>query len=294
VLLSLLQQRKARFPRLLRCDLLLCGLLLAPASALHAQSMPVADALARALKGTQASAVVLDQSTGAQLASISASAGAPRAALPGSAIKPLLLEYALEKGIMRADAEVYCRRDLHVAGRALPCTHPADRPVFTAERALAESCNTWFAEMGKRFSGEQLEAALRQTGLPHESMIGANVEQRELTVLGLRGVSAAPLQLARAYRELLAHAPSDGVVARGLRGSVSYGMARPASVPGMNLLGKTGTASQPGQEWTHGWFAGAVPGRMVIVVYVPHADGGTAAGLAKKFFASVAAASGAR
>jgi cell division protein FtsI/penicillin-binding protein 2 len=259
-----------------------------------AQSMPITDALARALKGTQASAVVLDQATGSRLAEVDAAAGAPRAALPGSAIKPLLLEYALEHGIVYADTEVYCRRDLHVAGRALPCTHPNDQPVFTAERALAESCNTWFAQLGRRYSGEQLEAALRQTGLPHESMIGATVEQRELTVLGLRGVAAMPRELARAYRELLASAPTDGVVARGLRGSVSYGMARPATVSGMVLLGKTGTASETGEAWTHGWFAGAIPGRLVLVVYVPHGDGGMAAGLAQKFFANVAIASGVR
>jgi cell division protein FtsI/penicillin-binding protein 2 len=264
------------------------------ASSRQAQSSPIADALARALEGTQASAVVLDQATGASIAAIPTQAGEQRPALPGSVIKPLLLEYALEHGIVQADMQVYCRRDLHIAGRALPCTHPSDQPVFTAERALAESCNIWFAELGRRFSGNDLEAALRQTGLPHRSMVGVSLDQRQLAVLGLRGVTASPMQLARAYRELLMHAPADGVVARGLRGSVSYGMARPAAVSGVALLGKTGTASDPGQTWTHGWFAGAIPDRLVIVVYVPHGDGGTAAGLAQRFFANIAAASGAR
>jgi len=287
---SVRRQRKAKFPRLRLFGLLFFA---AEATSLHVQATPAADALARALRGTQASAVVLDQATGAQLSAVSAAASAPRAAQPGSAIKPLLLEYALEHGIVHAETEVYCRRDLRVAGRSLPCTHPEDQPIFTAERALAESCNTWFAELGKRFSGEQLEAALRQTGLPHESMNGATAEQRELAVLGLRGVMATPTQLARAYRELLARAPADGVVMQGLRGSVSYGMARPAAVAGVTIVGKTGTASDPGQAWTHGWFAGAIPGKLVIVVYVPHGDGGTAAGLAQKFFANVGA-SGAR
>jgi cell division protein FtsI/penicillin-binding protein 2 len=286
---SSLRQRLALFH-----GLLLCSLQMLPGSLLRAQSMSIAHALTRALKGTQGSAVALDEETGAVLAAVDAKGGATWAALPGSAIKPLLLEYALEHGVVRADTEVYCRRDLHIAGRALPCTHPPDQPVFTAERALAESCNTWFAELGRRFSGGQLEAALRQTGLPHESMIGATVEQRELAVLGLGGATTTPMQLARAYREMLARAPADGLVARGLRGSVSYGMARPAAVSGMTILGKTGTASQPGEAWTHGWFAGAIPGRLVIVVYVPHGDGGTAAGLAQKFFASVADVSGAR
>jgi len=255
------------------------SLLIFLASSLHAQQHPLADALLRALNGTQASAVVLDQATGAVLAQ----AGKQRSALLGSAIKPLLLEYALDHGVVRADTEVYCRRNLNIAGRALPCTHPADHPVFTAERALAESCNLWFAEMGRRFTGEELDAALRQLDLPHQQIISSNLEQRQLAVLGLRGVTASPLQLAHAYREMLARTTADGVVQRGLLGSVSYGMGRPAAVSGIAILGKTGTVSDPGEAWTHGWFAGAIPNRLVIVVYVPHGDGGTAAELAQKF-----------
>jgi cell division protein FtsI/penicillin-binding protein 2 len=239
--------------------------------------------LARALKGTQASAVAVDLQSGAVVASV----GEARRGAPGSAIKPVLLEYALEQGIVRAETEVYCRRDLHVGGRALPCTHPADHPVFTAETALAESCNTWFAEMGRRFTGPQLETVLRRAGLAHVSMESANVEQRQLAVLGLKGVTASPLELAQTYRDLLRSMPTDGPVARGLRDSVSYGMANGAAVRGMTILGKTGTASDPGEAWTHGWFAGAIPGRFIVVIYVPHGDGGTAARLAHDFFVAM-------
>jgi cell division protein FtsI/penicillin-binding protein 2 len=256
--------------------------LLTPGS-LQAHASSVGTALSQAIAGNQATAVVLDLRTGAVLAS----AGAPRRGVPGSAIKPLLLAYALEHGIVRPETEVYCRRDLHIGGRALPCTHPANLPVFTAESALAESCNTWFAEMARRFSGSQLEAALQTTHLPHTSASGDTVEQRQLVVLGLTGVSATPLELARAYRDLLEHMPADGPVARSLKDSVDYGMANPAAVPGMTILGKTGTASDRGETWTHGWFAGAIPGRFVIVVFVPHGDGGTAALLARKFFAAM-------
>ena len=211
-----------------------------------------------------------------------------RRGAPGSAIKPLLLQYALQHGIVRPETEVYCHRNLHVGDRSLPCTHPADHPVFNAQSALAESCNTWFADMARRFSGPQLETALTATHLPHDSVTTANVERRQLATLGLRGVMVSPLELARAYRELLLHASADGPVARGLEESVAYGMANPAAVSGVTILGKTGTASDPGEAWTHGWFAGAVPGRFVIVVHVPHGDGGTAAGLAQKFLRSAA------
>jgi cell division protein FtsI/penicillin-binding protein 2 len=256
----------------------------------QAWALPVRDALAQALSGTQASAVVLDWQTGMVLAA----AGPPRRGTPGSAIKPLLLAYALEHGIVRADMQVYCRRNLHIGGRALPCTHPADQPVFTAQRALAESCNTWFAEMARRLTGAQLEAALEETRLPHASMTAANVQQRQLAVLGLVGVTASPLELASAYRAMLERVSHDGPVARGLADSVSYGMANPAAVSGASILGKTGTASDPGQAWTHGWFAGAIPGRLLIVVYVPHGDGGTAALLAQRFFQAISPAGQAR
>jgi cell division protein FtsI/penicillin-binding protein 2 len=258
-------------------------LMLLATSCFRASASTVGSALWQAMEGTQATAVVLDLHTGAVLAS----AGQPRRGAPGSAIKPLLLEYALEHSIIRAETEVYCRRDLHVGGRALPCTHPANQPVFTAESALAESCNTWFAEMGRQFSGQQLEAALLWTHLPHSSASSDTVERRQLAVLGLEGVSASPLELARAYRNLLEHMPPDGPVARGLKESVDYGMANPAAIPGVTILGKTGTASDRGETWTHGWFAGAIPGRFVIVIFVPHGDGGTAALLARKFIAAV-------
>jgi cell division protein FtsI/penicillin-binding protein 2 len=254
------------------------------AACVSAHALPVKDALAQVLRGTQASAVVLDTQTGAVLAS----AGKPRRATPGSAVKPLLLEYALEHSIVNPEMEVYCRRNLHVGGRALPCTHPADHPVFTAESALAESCNTWFAELARRYSGPELEAALDDAHLPHSPMGAANVEQRQLAVLGLEGVTTSPLELAMAYRDLLERMPPTGPVARGLQDSVGYGMANPAAVPGVTILGKTGTASDVRETWTHGWFAGAIPGRMVIVIYVPHGDGGTAASLAQKLFQLVA------
>ena len=237
-------------------------------------------ALAQALHGTQASAVVLDARTGAVLTS----AGSNSRATPGSSLKPLLLEYALEQGIVHPETQVYCTRNLHVGNRALHCTHPADHPVFNAERALAESCNTWFAAMAQRFTGQQLDAALERSHLQHAPMNDAPVEQRQLAVLGLNGVTVTPLELAQAYREMLARSPPDSVVARGLKESVDYGMASPAAVPSVAILGKTGTASDPGETWTHGWFAGAIRGQLVLVIYVPHGDGGTSARLAQTFF----------
>jgi cell division protein FtsI/penicillin-binding protein 2 len=261
--------------------LLLTVAILTHAPRASTQALP--NALADALRGTQTSAVVIDLQTGAVLAS----QGAERRGTPGSTLKPLLLEYALEHGIIRPEATVLCHRDLHIGARSLPCTHPASQDVFNAETALAESCNTYFAQLGRRFSGAALDQALTRSRLPHRSFADATADQRALAVLGLEGVAASPLELAQAYRQLAQSLPPDGPVARGLAGSVAYGMADPAAVAGITVLGKTGTASNPGEAWTHGWFAGILPGRLVVVVLVPRGDGGSAARLAHNFFVSL-------
>ncbi len=99
-------------------------------------------------------------------------------------------------------------------------------------------------------------------------------------MLGLENVTATPLQIAFAYRNLLLQASHTEAVWLGLRDSVAYGMAGNARVTGVEVLGKTGTATNQGEWWSHGWFAGGIPGQFVLVIYLPHGDGGAAAKLA--------------
>ncbi len=241
------------------------------------------DHLTSVLRGTQASAVILDLKTGHLLGELRDT----RRADPGSSLKPLLLDYALRHDIISSNEEIFCRRDLRIESRSLSCTHPSDQNVFVAETALAESCNTYFAGLAKRFPAGDMGDALRLFGIPYDPRTLANPEDRELMVLGLKGVMLSPLELAIAYRRMALQLPADGPVARGMLGSVSYGMANGASVSGMTILGKTGTASNAGESWSHGWFAGYLPGQLVLVVLVPHGDGGTAALLARAVFIQI-------
>ena len=281
-----------RAPRVIYIISILVSL---PGSTLHPQSISrqAQYALDHAMRGTDAVAVVLDSKTGRLIAEVRQNYSVK--STPGSVLKPLFLMQALQRGLVFPETTARCNRTLRIAGRNLECTHPQSEVVFDAEQALAYSCNSYFADLARRFTPEDALTAVKSLGLPESSIVRAptNLEQMQLFVLGLEGISITPMQLAVAYRELaneLTSLPPDSpmqAVARGLDDSVAYGMAHNAYVDGLPIAGKTGTASDPGRPWTHGWFAGFAPvrsPRVVVVVYLPRGNGADAARLAHNFF----------
>jgi cell division protein FtsI/penicillin-binding protein 2 len=251
-----------------------------------------------ALSETNAVGVVLDRRDGHIMAVVREADAGRMASAPGSTLKPLFLAAALHDGRVHPETTVVCRGDLRIAGRDLACTHPRERNVFDAEQALAYSCNTWFANLARRFSPEEATAVLRtaglgsRTGLLHDESAGflnkpAGEANVQLLVLGIDGVTTTPLQLATAYLRLARRLDAEPLVRRGLEGSVTYGMAHNAATAGITIAGKTGTASNPGEAWTHGWFAGIASRgakQIVLVIYLPHGNGSDAAALAHRFF----------
>ncbi len=203
---------------------------------------------------------------------------------------------------MTPDTTVACHRVLKVGSRSLACTHPQQSVVFTGEQALAYSCNSYFAKLAERISDAVVTRTLRSYGFdgafdpPANGVTLDNMAQRQLLVLGLSGMRVTPIEVAMAYRKLALqiiqhlHDPALATVAAGLEGSVRYGMAHNAFVTGREVAGKTGTASNPGELWTHGWFAGFAPAyhpAYVVVVYVPRGNGADAAHLASLAFTSL-------
>jgi membrane peptidoglycan carboxypeptidase len=279
-------------PRLLNSTLLLLF------SASLAAQTTAQTALSSALRATPAIGVVLDVRSGRLLATVGSAEGARRSA-PGSILKPLFLTAVLEQREVLPQTTVFCRRSLHIreGNREwnLACTHPQSDVAFTAKEALAYSCNQYFATLADRIPPRQATAILESYGLALTTP--TNQEQKELLVLGVAGVTVSPVQMAAAYRKLAlelddARAPAAlDAVREGLKDSVRYGMAHNAAVPGMEIAGKTGTASDLGQSpglfWTHGWFAGTVylgQKEYVVVIYLPHGNGADAARLAQHFF----------
>jgi cell division protein FtsI/penicillin-binding protein 2 len=276
--------------------MLLCGIALV--HSVTAQAANVRHALHDALSGTTATAVVLNANDGRLLAAENPEKAASMASAPGSTLKPFFLAFALKRGMVRADETIVCRRNLRIAGRDLACAHPLDENVLDAERALAYSCNSYFANLATRFSPKDAATVLRDYGFggragllsgesPGNVALPADEADLQLMVLGLKDVMVTPAQLAHAYFLLSRQVNTVPAVERGLEGSVVYGMAHGAATPGLTILGKTGTASDPDEAWTHGWFAGiASNGKdsVVIVIYVPRGNGANAARLAHRFF----------
>ena len=276
----------------------LCGVVAAAGQPAQGKRAVVQSALDAALARTGVVAVVLEED-GGMLAAEHAAEAANLQRAPGSVLKPLFLAAALREGKVRAETTVVCHGNLRLAGRDLACTHPREENVLNAERALAWSCNEWFAQMALRFTPEQAAAVLRgygfgsRAGLATEESAGVvrearNAAETQLMVLGLDDVEVTPAQLAEAYSKLAREWSAEPVVERGLRGSVEYGMAHNAATAGMAIAGKTGTASDAGEAWTHGWFAGIAEKkgeRVAAVFYVPHGSGADAALMAHRFFA---------
>jgi hypothetical protein len=271
-----------------------CLLLFAPFAPLNsATETSVQAALSSALRATPAVGVVIDVGSGRLLA-VRAADAARKLSAPGSILKPLFLAAALEQREVLPQTTVFCRRSLHITDGTrewnLACTHPQSNVAFAATEALAYSCNRYFAELADRIPPAQAVAILENYGLaplyPPQSR-----EQKELLVLGVAGITVSTAQMASAYRKLtlqLNHAPAAlETVRQGLKDSVSYGMAHNAAVPGVEIAGKTGTANDAGESWSHGWFAGTGYVRhqeVVIVIYLPRGNGADAARLAQRFF----------
>ncbi len=255
----------------------------------------------------EARIVVLDIASGHLLAAHQLNDASRTLAAPGSTLKPLVLYGLVSAGRWNPASRVACNRQLVVAGHRLACTHPL-APPFDAREALTWSCNTYFAAVARALHPGELGQLLRPTGLlgvtglvrdeaAAEFREPDSADAKQLTLLGVEGVRVTPLELAEAYRwlamELAAHPDSDAaqVVRAGLADSASFGMAGQASLGGVRVLGKTGTAEGVASSRTHGWFVGMAPAekpRVVIAVYLPSGRGADAAHVAGEILANAA------
>jgi len=248
--------------------------------------------------------LVLEVGSGHLLASAHLAETSRTLATPGSTLKPLILYFALASEHWNPERRIACSRQMHIGSHQLNCSHPVTDPM-NAQEALTWSCNSYFAELAGTLSPQELHEALSgrgllaATGLTRQEDVAAFREPRtraqiQLVALGVEGIRVTLPELAEAYRSLAAELAShpetvaSRTVAAGLTDSASFGMAGAASLGGVPIAGKTGTASAESGGATHGWFVGLAPAQspqVVVAVYIPTGHGSDAAQIAAKLLA---------
>lgn len=235
---------------------------------------------------------------------------------PGSTVKPLLAWIAAEAGALPLDQAFTCE------GRyaPLPDFHcPGTHGPLHVPDAIETSCNTYFFDVARRLGKERVSAGFASFGfgastglVPGETngLVASSAwvaharapvgEHWHLAVgIGHGPLEVTPLQLAVAYARLaeLLTRPSSAVsdaaradILRGLHRAIDgeRGTGLLAAVPGIDLVGKTGTAeggafgdaaSEGAPE--NGWFVAfepaAAPSIVVAVVVIGGKNGGKSA-----------------
>ncbi|MDZ7636645.1 MAG: penicillin-binding transpeptidase domain-containing protein [Bryobacterales bacterium] len=222
---------------------------------------------------------------------------------PGSTVKPFLLRHLIDRGLLRADEAYPCNGGpLPFAGRRLDCSHARQGAPLDPSTALALSCNLCFLHWAQRLAKDPggiaaFAETLRRAGFAARQPFGrecaaaqvgnpGSKEAMMLQSLGEADALTTPLALLAAYCGLLktmsdgsGSAPMD-VLRRGMQDCVRAGTGIEARVPGLDLGGKTGTATSADRRSLNGWmlsFWPAAAPRYAMVVFVERGRGGVEA-----------------
>ncbi len=210
----------------------------------------------------QARIVVLDVATGHLLAASHLSEAARTLAAPGSTLKPLALYSLVDFGPLepiaphRLHAKTHRRRPLAELLPSSRRTHGcAPGPDLVLQHLLRHRCRNAVPRRTPQSARPDRPAGPDwATGRANPEATAVfrdpkTPDQNRLTLLGVDGVQVTPLEFAVAYRwlanQISAHSDSAAaqVVQAGLQDSASFGMAGAASLGGVPIAGKTGTAS---------------------------------------------------
>lgn len=84
---------------------------------------------------------------------------------PGSTYKIVVATAALQEGEIRPDDAVHCPGGMTVGGRTFQCWRRGGHGRVTLSRALAESCDVYFYELGRRLGPDRIARYAARFGL---------------------------------------------------------------------------------------------------------------------------------
>ena len=197
----------------------------------------------------------------------------------GSVFKPLTVAMALDRGVITPNEEFPVHIPFTVQKKLIRDDHPSQTPLDVAH-ILSESSNRGTALMALRAGGDVQQDFFKALGLFEKSpieLIGRAQPQyhsdwQDISIVTTsygHGISVTPLHLASAIGAILnggvyiaptlakvdsAHTPNSHrviskdtseMMAKFMRFVVTDGTGRNADVPGLGVMGKTGTADKP-------------------------------------------------
>lgn len=234
---------------------------------------------------------------------------------PGAVFNLVVMAAALEEGLIVPDElfrHEYSRAN--VGGATVHCANHPGLVALDLRHAAAYGCNIAFAKLSLRLGSDRLVDYARRYGIDRApeleiptvagQLAGAlplSPETLALTGFGQGEVLVSPLQMAR----IAATVANDGrmpkttllpnrnelakpivspetarLVRQAMVLAVDEGPARQATLPGVTVSGKTGTAEGGGEGAPHAWFIGFAPAgpgetpRFAVAVVVEHGGQG--------------------
>ena len=246
-----------------------------------------------ALGGREGTIIVLNPQTGRIRAIVNPRLAFEQAFPPGSSIKPFTALAALRAGILDRETRQTCQQRYTRDGFTIACSHPKSKAPFDLTKALAYSCNYYFATLSERLSENAWSSTLAAFGFGARTGVNAPSEasgtlQRGTSEWSVRDalgegdkLLTTPIQLLMAYAALINgghlykpqqtsagnsitqersriridEAHRDALL-EGMRGAIEYGTAARAGLMQIPLFifGKTGTSTASNNFRTQGWF----------------------------------------
>ena len=90
---------------------------------------------------------------------------------PGSLFKVVVAAAGLEEGLITPDSTTFCPGQATIYGHVFKCNRPAGHGYVSLGRALGESCNVYFYQLGARLEIERVAAYARRFGLGSVSAV---------------------------------------------------------------------------------------------------------------------------
>lgn len=229
-------------------------------------SAPAAGDLVRvateALGEREGAILVIDPQTGFLRAVVNPRLASGQAHPPGSAIKPFTALAALRSGILTPSTHHLCSGRYVREDFSIECSHKRSTVPFDLRRALAYSCNDYFARAGSRLSSSAFESTLasfgfgERTGVDWADEIPGRLPDGELTEQTALGdgekLLVTPVQMISAYSALVnggrLYRPhsNEGLQPEPVRTLAISGQHRVAILEGMSGAVEYGTASSAG------------------------------------------------